>query len=105
MKPNYKNIYQDIIRKKFPNKYEDCASILNKMELSDFDVINLNDKIFGVNDKDQESQNQKYRSYNQSTILEILTYQKKNRLNDSQLADHFKLSRNTVSKWKKMFVV
>lgn len=36
------------------------------------------------------------------TILEK-DYQKNNNLNSSQLANHFKLSRNTMAKWKKMF--
>lgn len=105
MKPNYKNIYTDIILKKFPQKLEDCFSILNKRDLSDLDVIDLNKKIFGISSRDTVRQNQKYRSYNRSTILDILNYQKKNHLNNSQLATHFQLSRNTVAKWKKMFVV
>ncbi|WDF48597.1 helix-turn-helix domain-containing protein [Chryseobacterium sp. KACC 21268] len=105
MKPNYKNIYTDILLKKFPHKQQDCLSILNKKDLSDLDVIELNIKIFGKKNKEAERQNQKYRSYNETTILEILDYKKKNNLNDSQLANHFKLSRNTVAKWKKVFVV
>lgn len=103
MRPNYKNIYTDILQKKFPNRYDSFANILSKEELSDFDVIKLNNKIFGTTGKNNESQNQKYKSYDRSTIIEILGYQDKNKLNNSQLADHFKLSRNTVSKWRKMF--
>lgn len=105
MKPNYKNIYTDIILKKYPHKKEDCMPILRKINFSDLDVIELNKKIFGHQNKETESQNQKYRSYNQSTILEILDYQKKNMMNDSQLAKHFNMSRNTVSKWKKIFLI
>lgn len=105
MKPNYKNIYTDILLKKFPHKQQACLSILNKTDLSDLDVIELNKMIFGKKSQETERQNQKYRSYNKTTILEILDYKIKNNLNDSQLASHFKLSRNTVSKWKKMFAV
>lgn len=47
--------------------------------------------------------NQKYRSYDKATIIEILNYQKKNSLNNTQLSNHFKLSRNTVTKWKTLF--
>ncbi|HUH25918.1 MAG TPA: helix-turn-helix domain-containing protein [Flavobacterium sp.] len=47
--------------------------------------------------------NQKYRSYDKATIIEILNYQKKNGLNNTQLANHFKLSRNTVAKWERLF--
>lgn len=103
MTPNYKNIYTDIIRQKYPEKYQDCISLLKKNSMSDLDIIELNQKIFGK--KDTQDQNQKYRSYNKSTIVEILTYQKENNINNSELALHFKLSRNTVAKWKKMFVV
>ncbi len=105
MKPNYKNIYTHILLKKFPHKQQSCLSILNKTDLSDLDVIELNKMIFGQKSQETERQNQKYRSYNKTTILEILDYKKKNNLNDSQLADHFNLSRNTVSKWKKMFAI
>ncbi|KFC21606.1 hypothetical protein [Chryseobacterium sp. FH1] len=99
MKPNYKNIYTDIIQNKYPNKQNDCALILKKSNLSELDVIALNKIIFGKAD------NQKYKSYNKTTILEILDYKKKKKLNDSQLANHFQLSRNTVAKWKKMFLI
>lgn len=99
--PNYSRIYSDIINFKYPDRKHDCKTILNKQKLSVFDILELNRKIFGNHNKES---NQKYRSYNKSTILEILSYQKRNRLNNSQLALHFKLSRNTVAKWKKIFL-
>lgn len=102
MTPNYKDIYTDIILKKYPEKYKDCISLLTKSNMTDLDIIELNKKIFG---KNNNQDNQKYRSYTKSTIVEILTYQKKNAINNSELATHFKLSRNTVAKWKKMFVI
>lgn len=102
-RPYYKRIYIDILEKKYPEKKEDCKIFLDKDYLSVCDIIELNRKIFGSQDKDAEDFNQKHRSYNPTDILEILTYQKKNNLNNSQLSDHFKLSRNTISKWKKIF--
>ena len=98
--PNYKRIYSDILNKRYPEKKEVCKQIIQKANLSVFDVIKLNEKIFGTN----QSKNQKLRSYSKSDILKILDYQKKNNLNNSQLANHFKLSRNTVAKWKKLFL-
>ncbi|CAM3415452.1 helix-turn-helix domain-containing protein [Empedobacter stercoris] len=95
--PNYKRIYSDILNKRYPEKKEVCKQIIQKANLSAFDVIMLNEKIFGTN----QSKNQKLRSYRKSDILKILDYQKKNNLNNSQLASHFHLSRNTVAKWKK----
>jgi DNA-binding transcriptional regulator YiaG len=46
--------------------------------------------------------NQKFRSYKIPDIQKILDYQNKYQLNNSQFANHFQLSRNTVAKWKKM---
>ncbi|MDH6252964.1 DNA-binding transcriptional regulator YiaG [Chryseobacterium sp. H1D6B] len=104
-KPNYKKIYEDILTLKFPGKKKYCQSILSKAELSVNDVIHINDIIFQKSDRTKASQNQKHRSYDMSYILEILDYQKKHQLNNSQLAAHFGLSRNTVTKWKKQVLV
>ena len=102
-KPDYKRIYSDILSKKYPEKKEECISLLEKQSLSNLDIIRLNDKIFGRDNANKEF-NQKYRSYQKSDILQILDYQKKYKLNNSQLANHFNISRNTVTKWKKMFL-
>lgn len=103
--PHYKKIYTDILNKKHPDKKEECKTLLDKENLSVLDVIKLNRIIFGFVDKETESFNQKHRSYTKSDILQILNHQKKYNLNNTQLALHFKLSRNTVTKWKKMFLV
>lgn len=102
---NYKQIYTDILDKNFPHKKEECQSLLQKENLSAIDIIKLNKTIFDKQNKETESCNQKYRSYSKSDIFKILDYQKKHKLNNSQLANHFSLSRNTVAKWKKIFVV
>ncbi len=104
-RPNYNRIYSDILKMKYPHKWEDCKTLLGKKELSVLDVIELNRKIFGSGSKYDEEINQKHRSYNKSTIFAILDYQRINKLNNSQLARHFKLSRNTVTKWKKFFCI
>ncbi len=101
--PDYHRIYNDIINKKHPEKKEACKALLNKKELSVLDIIELNNKIFGLPDRATETFNQKHRSYDTSAILKILDYQKIYKLNNSELAQHFKLSRNTVTKWKKLF--
>ncbi|MCY1663501.1 helix-turn-helix domain-containing protein [Chryseobacterium sp. SL1] len=99
---NYKRIYQDILEKKFPEKLKECASLLNKDQLSILDVIDLNQKIFGRTDKQTFLFNQRLRSYDKLTILKILEYQVVNNLNNSELAKHFKLSRNTITRWRKI---
>lgn len=105
MLPDYKIIYKDILTKKYPHKIKECASLLQKRNLSAIDIIGLNKKIFGIFDKETESANQKHRSYSKFDILKILDYQKKHKLNNSQLANHFKLSRNTVAKWRRLFQI
>lgn len=102
--PNYKLIYSDIISLKYPNKKDKCEFLLSKTKLSELDILTLNNKIFGNGSKSAEIFSRKHRSYNKSTILEILEYQKKNSLNNIQLSYHFKVSRNTVAKWKKIFM-
>ncbi|AZB32679.1 MULTISPECIES: helix-turn-helix domain-containing protein [Chryseobacterium] len=102
--PNYHQIYNDIINKKYPSRKEECRFLLNKENLSVLDIIELNRRIFGISDQRTEAFNQSHRSYNKSSILMMLDYQKKNKLTNSQLAKHFKLSRNTVTKWKRLFV-
>ena len=64
-------------------------------------VLKINNIIFF----DGFSESQKFKSYDRQTIFEILDYQKKYKLNNSQLARHFKLSRNTITKWKRIFLV
>lgn len=103
--PDYKAIYKDILYQKFPDKIEDCLPLLDKKDLSTLDILALNQKIFGSLDKERTKINSKHLSYNKSDILHMLEYQKNNKLNNTQLANHFKLSRNTVTKWKKIFVI
>ncbi|MGG7549784.1 helix-turn-helix domain-containing protein [Chryseobacterium arthrosphaerae] len=95
--PNYKKIYLDLIRKKFPSKEENCNKILSKEKLEILDVIALNMILFG-----NCSANQKHKAYDEKAIKKILSYQKKHKLNNIQLANKFSLSRNTIGKWRKL---
>ncbi|WP_335617687.1 helix-turn-helix domain-containing protein [Chryseobacterium glaciei] len=101
--PDYKKIYNDIIARKYPEKREQCNPILSKQELSFLDIIKLNSLLFDVKNKEISLSNQRHKSYDISAIHEILEYQIKNKLNNSQLSIHFQLSRNTIAKWKKLF--
>ncbi|MFP3598219.1 helix-turn-helix domain-containing protein [Chryseobacterium sp. SIMBA_029] len=102
LQPDYVRIYNDII-KKHPHKKKACQSLLNKNELTTMEVIKLNKLIFDKINKSTEIFNQKHRSYNKQDIIEVLDYQKMNNLNNTQLSIHYKLSRTTVAKWKKLF--
>lgn len=103
MIPNYKNIYLDIISKKFPSKTDTYEKILSKKILSNYDVIVLNKELF-PNAKNQ-TENQKLKSYTKETILKILDYQKAKKLNVTELSRHFSISRNTIAKWRKIYIV
>lgn len=101
--PDYRRIYEDMIMKKCPEKADLFSSILGKKKLSYFDVLGLSTIISGIQKKETVIFNQMHKSYNNETIKEILEYQNNNNLNNSQLAIHFKISRNTIAKWKKIF--
>lgn len=97
--PDYKKIYTDLLIKKHPNKLSSCSLLLQKEVLTILDILRLNKIIWG----DEGQFDQKHKAYKKSTILEILEYQRKNGLNNTETANYFKLSRNTVAKWKKYF--
>ncbi|MCC3217994.1 helix-turn-helix domain-containing protein [Chryseobacterium sp. X308] len=99
--PDYKKIYHDFIKSKCPDKWENVKRYLSKESMSLSDVLKVNNIIF----VDRISENQKFKSYDKEAIFEMLTYQKKHKLNNSQLARHFKLSRNTVTKWRRIFLL
>ncbi len=101
--PDYHRIFNDIIIKKCPEKQNIFKEILSKPQLSALDILEINRKIFGISDKETERFNQLHRSYNEESILVILNYQKRHNLSNNQLAKHFKISRNSVAKWKKLF--
>lgn len=93
-----------MIAKKYPDKAEACEPILSKKTLKTIDVVMLNNIIVGFDPTDI-STNQKLKSYDKDTVFEILRYQKKNKLNNKQTSLHFNISRNTLSSWKKKFMV
>lgn len=75
--PDYQRIYNDIIIKKFPDKITCCRQLLQKKNLSVVDILKLNEKIFGIPDKENFAASQRHRSYRKADIYEILDYQKK----------------------------
>ena len=97
--PDYNKIYHDILTKKCPEKIEQYQYFFYNDKKTFLDIINFNRLIFGKNEEVEK--NQAYKSYDVATILSILHYQTKYKLNNTQLAQHFRLSRNTITKWKK----
>jgi DNA-binding transcriptional regulator YiaG len=99
--PDYKSIYSDIISLHYPEKVSEYSKLLEKKNMSSLYILELEMKIFGNTD----TANKKHRSYTKEDILEILNYQKKHKLNNMQIANYFHLSRNSIAKWKKIFLM
>lgn len=106
MTPDYKLIYTDIIKEKYPHKINDLK-IKSKIDNINnvLDILALNEFIFEDTDQNIEIENQKLRSYDENSILKILLYQKSHNLNNTEVSNHFKMSRNTLTKWKKIFKI
>lgn len=68
------------------------------------DILNINNKIFQIIGIERNSELQKLKTYTYQDIQVILNYKKEYRLNNSHLANHFQMSRNTIKKWKDRFV-
>ncbi len=100
--PDYKRIYQEIIQEDYPEKIEKCKDIIRKRELSALDIKKLNQIIFNQ-PENKNVFNGRHSSYDKNAIFEILDYQKKNNCSNIQLSKHFGLSRNTITKWKKIW--
>lgn len=101
MKVNYKQIFKDIIRYKFPEKESVCEKILCKSELDSFDITLLNTLIFGKKIRSNgKISNSEYKSYDKRTIKNVLTYQINHNLSNIETAKKFNVSRNTISSWK-----
>lgn len=103
--PDYKKIYEDMIFMQYPDKSELCSFILSKEKLNPLDIIRLNDLITGISCNEKSAENQKLKSYDEESIFKMLTFQKKHNLNNARLAEHFKVSRNSIAKWKKIFII
>lgn len=101
--PNYNDIYRDLIKKKFPQRSEEFKPLL-KNNLDILSVIKVNKMLFGEEDSSDTQNSQKYRSYDKEAILRILNYQKIYRLNNVQTAKVFNVSRNSLTKWRRLFL-
>lgn len=101
-KPNYQKIYRDIITQFNISMAEEESSefnnIIGKKELNSLDVICLNEILFS--DRNNFNFNQKLHNFDKNSKEYILEFQKKYRLNNSETANYFKISRNTLAKWK-----
>lgn len=102
-RPYFHKIYADLISRKYPEKQPACKKLLEKSELTNIDVMKIDKIISGDLNKETIIFNQQHRSYDLQTIEHIISYKNEHQLNNLKLAEHFNLSRNTVSKWIKLY--
>lgn len=92
-----------MIDMKYASKKNLCEKILTKSEISSIDIIDIEKIIFSGTINPNEKENQKFRSYDEKSIIKILKYQKENKLSNVDVSIYFKISRNTLAKWKKIY--
>ncbi len=103
-RPNYHQIYLDIIHELCPHQLEKYSRFFLKSNLTYFEVIALNDLIFNPLNDENTTENQKFKAYHKDTIFTVLNYQKLNNISNSKLSRDFNISRNTIAKWKKHYI-
>jgi hypothetical protein len=103
--PNYKKIYHDIILKICPEREMEFKYFLDKESLLSWDIVRLDNLIFNNKDQDSFIFNQRHRSYDNETILYIIKYQKDHNINNSLTSKYFRISRNTLYRWKKIYKI
>jgi len=89
-----------MIQMKYPDKKELCLPLLSKEEFTELDVISISNLLNDNQSLSRNKFNQTHKSYSKKAIHEILNYQKEFGLSDFATAIHFKMSRNTLKKWK-----
>ncbi len=99
--PNYKQIYKELLKKYGIKVDTDIQKILRKKQLNSLDVIFLNQKIVKKQQLCDKSRNAQLRSYDKESIDYILNYLELHKMTIADVAKKFKISRNTIGRWKK----
>jgi len=93
---NYRNLYRDIVH---DLNIEDSLLINRINNINNYsDVKTVDEYIFN-----NKYSNQVFKSFDEHMIKKILSEQKKDSISDRQIAFKYKISRNTIAKWKKYF--
>ncbi|WP_292011240.1 helix-turn-helix domain-containing protein [Chryseobacterium sp.] len=103
MRPNYTKIYEDLLRLEHPEKLEEpnIKRLLENLNSAE-DILNLNEKIFTPS-KESLKDNQKLKTYDRKTMLKLLQYQKQHGFSTNYMSKKYKISRTTLTKWRKTF--
>ncbi|ROH97483.1 hypothetical protein BCF50_2330 [Chryseobacterium daecheongense] len=103
MRPNYNKIYHDMLKKEHPEKLKDPSirRLLSKLHTTE-DILKFNDKLF-TQSREKQQNNQKLKTYDKQTMLKLLQYQDKHGFSTSYMSKKYKISRTTITKWRKTF--
>jgi hypothetical protein len=103
LRPNYKRIYHDILKEKYPEKLQDAKVLylLDNLKTVD-DILKIN-ALVSDSSRKSSTNNQKLKNYDKQTVLKLLQYQKKHQLSTKFMSKKYNMSRNTISKWWKLF--
>ena len=100
MKFNYNKLYDHLLTSNYPNiTCQEIQQLTTKLNNS-LEVIKLNEKL---HKEEINKENQRLKSYDLESIQQILKYQKENDLNNTEVAKKFRISKNTITKWKKLY--
>ncbi|WP_419868654.1 helix-turn-helix domain-containing protein [Chryseobacterium sp. CT-SW4] len=103
MRPNYTKIYEDLIRLECPEKLTEPTIKKQLQNLNTCeDILNFNEKIFKQS-KQSLKDNQKLKTYDRKTMLKLLQYQKQHGFSTNYMSKKYKISRTTLTKWRKTF--
>lgn len=96
---NYSLIFEDMLRQKgLPVNEAQLKAVASTGK--NIDVLKVNESLL---DKSTTKEDARLRSYTEMDIHYILQYKKENHLNITQTATHFKMSRNTLAKWIRLY--
>lgn len=102
---NFKVLYKDIIKDKFP-EFEFDNTIISKIDDLDnsaMKIFYLNNFIFYNTENSLDNIDSRLKSYTENEILDILRYQNAFNLSNTEIVKEFRMSRTTLILWKRRF--
>lgn len=97
-KPNYAKLYLDMAAYYNIALSTDLQLAISKM-VNTVDVLRVNKTIFQSSAYSLQQGN----AYQEADVLQILKFKREYKLSNSATALHFKMSRNTISRWEKLY--
>jgi|SRR5690606_7439334 len=101
--PDYQKIYKEITERFHPDKMDKVKTYIQKEEWTSFDVITVSNILINKKKIHGQRIDRQHKAYDEHTIKAILKHQKEYGMNNSEAARFFKISRNTIISWKKIY--